>query len=44
MINYGFDENKIKARGYGENIPIVENSADGYSKVNRRVEFNIIEE
>ncbi|NVJ53111.1 MAG: OmpA family protein [Campylobacteraceae bacterium] len=44
MIAYGFDKNRIKARGYGENIPIVENNAKGYSKVNRRVEFNIIEE
>ncbi|RXJ98296.1 hypothetical protein CRV02_13695 [Arcobacter sp. CECT 8989] len=44
MIAYGFDKNKIKARGYGENIPIVENNQNGYSKVNRRVEFNIIEE
>lgn len=44
MIKYGFDKNMIKARGYGETIPIVENSENGYSKINRRVEFNIIEE
>ena len=44
MIKYGFNKNKIKARGYGESIPLVENDSNGYSKVNRRVEFNIIEE
>lgn len=44
MIAYGFDKNRIKARGYGENIPLVENNENGYSKVNRRVEFNIVEE
>lgn len=44
MIAYGFDKNKIKARGYGEEIPLVENNAEGYSRVNRRVEFNIVEE
>jgi len=44
MIAYGFDKHKVKARGYGESIPIVENSTKGYSKINRRVEFNIIEE
>ncbi len=32
------------ARGYGEDIPLVANSPKGYSKVNRRVEFNIVEE
>ncbi len=44
MIEYGFDKNRVKARGYGEYIPLVENSPSGYSKVNRRVEFNIVEE
>lgn len=44
MINYGFNKNKIKARGYAGDIPIVENNEKGYSKINRRVEFNIIEE
>lgn len=44
LINSGIDKNRLKARGYGENIPLVKNSAKGYSKVNRRVEFNIIEE
>lgn len=44
MIAYGFNKNKIKARGYGEEIPLVENNAEGYSRVNRRVEFNIVEE
>jgi outer membrane protein OmpA-like peptidoglycan-associated protein len=41
---YGVDKSRIKARGYGESIPLVKNSPNGYSKINRRVEFNIVEE
>lgn len=44
LIYYGLKANRIKARGYGEDIPLVKNSKNGYSKINRRVEFNIIEE
>jgi len=44
LISYGIDKNRIKARGYGESIPLVKNSPNGYSKINRRVEFNIVEE
>lgn len=44
LIEYGFSENKVKARGYADEIPLVENDKNGYSKINRRVEFNIIEE
>lgn len=44
LVYYGIEVNRIKARGYGENIPLVKNSKNGYSKINRRVEFNIVEE
>jgi len=44
LIYFGIDKNRIKVRGYGENIPMVENSPQGYSRINRRVEFNIVEE
>lgn len=44
LINSGISKSRLKARGYGEDIPLVKNSAKGYSKINRRVEFNIIEE
>ncbi len=42
MKNLGIDENRIKARGYGEGIP--KNAKNVYSPENRRVEFNIVEE
>lgn len=44
LMRYKIAKNRIRARGYGESIPLVENSRNGFSKVNRRVEFNIIEE
>ena len=44
LIQLGIDENRIITRGYGEGIPLVRNSKDGYSRRNRRVEFNIIQE
>ena len=44
LIKNGIDKDRIIARGYGEDIPMVKNSPKGYSKINRRVEFNIIEE
>jgi outer membrane protein OmpA-like peptidoglycan-associated protein len=44
LVSYKISKNRIRARGYGESIPLVENSRNGFSKVNRRVEFNIIEE
>lgn len=42
MKDLGIDENRIKARGYGEDIP--KNVKNVYSPENRRVEFNIVEE
>ncbi len=44
LIYYKIAENRIIARGYGFSIPLVKNSPNGYSKINRRVEFNIIKE
>ena len=44
LVLLGVSEDRIIARGYGEDIPFVKNSAKGYSKINRRVEFNIVEE
>jgi len=44
LIALGISKDRIIARGYGEDIPLVKNSPKGYSKINRRVEFNIIEE
>lgn len=44
LIKYGVLESRISARGYGESFPLVKNDPQGYSKINRRVEFNIIEE
>lgn len=44
LIDLGVDAQRLIARGYGENIPIVENNSKGYSKINRRVEFNIVGE
>lgn len=44
LIYYGINKDRMIARGYGENVPLVENSPNGYSKINRRVEFNIVEE
>ncbi len=44
LVKFGIDENRLKARGYGPRIPLVKNSPNGYSKINRRVEFNIIGE
>lgn len=44
LIKLGINKNRIKAKGYGESEPIVKNDPQGYSTINRRVEFNIIEE
>lgn len=44
ISSYGISKDRLVARGYGEDIPLVENNENGYSLINRRVEFNIIEE
>lgn len=44
LIKLGVNKSRIIAKGYGESKPLVKNDSQGYSKINRRVEFNIIEE
>lgn len=44
LIKLGVLGTNIVAKGYGEIYPIVKNNKLGYSQINRRVEFNIIEE
>jgi outer membrane protein OmpA-like peptidoglycan-associated protein len=44
IMSYGILEDRLVARGYGEDIPFAKNNAEGYSLANRRVEFNIIGE
>lgn len=45
LVNhYGISANRVIPRGYGEEIPLVKNSPKGYSRINRRVEFNILGE
>lgn len=41
LIKLGINKKRMKARGYGELIPLVE---DGSLEVNKRIEFNIIGE
>ncbi len=42
LIQLGVEESRLIAKGYGETAPIVPNNKDGYSLINRRVEFNIV--
>jgi|GEM_PF-1642746 len=44
IASYGISDKRLVARGYGEDIPLVENDKNGYSLINRRVEFNIVED
>lgn len=44
LVELGVDANRLTAKGYGKNKPLVANDEEGYSLANRRVEFNIIEE
>lgn len=41
LIVLGLEKDRMKVRGYGEDLPLTENA---FARVNRRVEFNIIEE
>ena len=42
LVEYGIASERIEVRGYGEQMPLP--GINGYSKENRRVEFNIVEE
>lgn len=44
LVELGVNADRLIAKGYGETMPLVANDEEGYSLVNRRVEFNIIEE
>lgn len=44
LIKFGIDKKRLSAKGYGESMPIVKNDPQGYSILNRRVEFKIIKE
>lgn len=44
LVSYGIDANRLSAVGYGESKPIVENDPQGYSILNRRVEFKVIKD
>lgn len=44
LISFGVDALRVSAKGYGESKPIVKNDGNGYSIINRRVEFNIIKD
>jgi outer membrane protein OmpA-like peptidoglycan-associated protein len=43
LINKGIQESRIEAVGYGGFFPIKDNSNEGTRKLNRRVEFEILE-
>ena len=45
LVENGIDENRITAKGYGEEKPLVENaSTEEEHQLNRRTEFKILEE
>jgi outer membrane protein OmpA-like peptidoglycan-associated protein len=42
LIDNWIDEYRVKAKGYGESKPEVENDSDENRQINRRVEFTIL--
>ena len=44
LIKAGVKADRISAKGYGESKPLVKNDPQGYSTINRRVEFKVIGE
>ena len=44
LVQYGVGKERLSAVGYGESRPIVENDPQGYSILNRRVEFKVIKD
>ena len=43
LVEHGITESRLRARGYGETVPLVENTDDEARARNRRVEFRILE-
>jgi len=44
LISQGIDGNRLRARGYGDRVPMGSNDTDDGKLQNRRVEFRIIEQ
>ncbi len=44
LVRYGVNPAQIRAKGYGENQPIADNSTDAGQKLNRRIEFRVLGE
>ena len=43
MILAGLDASRLRAKGYGESVPIADNSTNEGRAKNRRTEFEIVE-
>ena len=44
LISQGIDGNRLRARGYGDRVPVGSNATEEGKLQNRRVEFRIIEQ
>jgi len=42
LISHGIDRNRLLAKGYGLDHPLVEHDAEDASRINRRVEFTVL--
>jgi outer membrane protein OmpA-like peptidoglycan-associated protein len=43
MIKRGIAEGRMTAKGYGQDVPIADNSTDEGRQKNRRVQFKIVD-
>ena len=43
ILRQGFTSKRVQAKGYGGNVPIASNDAEETRRLNRRVEFTIVE-
>jgi len=44
LVEHGIEEDRLTAKGYGDEKPIADNESDEGREKNRRVEFNIVEQ